>query len=285
VGRRLGHGIQRLAHQHGVALGHQGRDRLVAGPRGVGQHGPALGLGHPCRFDDGIVVAAVHPDDPGAEALDRRHAFVADAAVHEDRRLGADQLGALGHRSPVVAVGGAGERHRGGHSTDGVGLEIADVNRVTQTTGRLLEHQAGHDVGPAQRLEAAEPQPVSLVLDEHRSHPELVGEAVEAVQRRGVVVLAVRQVGDRLVGPGGTQRGHILGQRRPAVGWHRVGGVHRWSCQLDATSMRGRLPSRRSISSSSWVASVRLSSAVTGVPARLWRWAGSSTLSYSRCSS
>ncbi len=71
------------------------------------------------------------------------YAAGADAAMDEDRRSGADQLGALGDRAAVIAVGGAGEGHAGGDRCDLGGVQVGDVDLAGQACGRPLPAPAG----------------------------------------------------------------------------------------------------------------------------------------------
>ena len=114
MGRRSRQMAQRLAHDHRIALHDQAGNALIARPGCVGDDGPAPLGRDPRGLRDRIVVAAGDADHLGAEAGDRRDALVADAAMDEDHRPGADQLRALRHRAAMIAVGRAGEGHAGG---------------------------------------------------------------------------------------------------------------------------------------------------------------------------
>lgn len=54
----------------------------------------------------------------GPVSGDGCHAFIADPGVLEDGCLGTDELRALGHRTSMVPVSGAGHRHSGRHATN-----------------------------------------------------------------------------------------------------------------------------------------------------------------------
>ena len=64
--------------------------------------------------------------------------------------------------------------------------------RPSALLGRL-EHQPDDGIGAAERLEAAEPEPKTLVLEVDRADAELLGERRQGAQRRRPVVRPMRQ--------------------------------------------------------------------------------------------
>ena len=200
MGRRLGKLAQGLAHHGGVALHHQPGNALVARPGRVGDDSPALLGRDACGLGDRVVIGALDPDHLGAEAGDGRHALVADAGVHEDGSLGADELRALRDRASVIAVGGTGDRHPGRDGANLGRVQFGDVDRASELAAGFLQHEPDDRVGAAQRLEAAEPEPEALVLDMDRADAEFGGQGRQGVQGRRRMVVAVGEVPLDLLG-------------------------------------------------------------------------------------
>ncbi len=95
-------------------------------------------------------------------------------------------------------------------------IQFRYIHGPAEPLSRLLQHQPDDGIGAAQRLEAAEPEPQTLILDVQRADAEFGRQRRQGMQRRLGMVLAMAEKALGLVGPGKAER-----QRRrppPAAG-------------------------------------------------------------------
>ena len=134
------------------------RERARSPATTVGDNGPAALGADARRFRHRVIIGTRDADHFGAEARYRRHAILAHAGMDEDRGPRSDQLRALRHRTPVIAVGRAGRSSRLPPRELGPDSPSRPTGRADRRSG-LLQHQSHHRVGAAERLEAAEAEP------------------------------------------------------------------------------------------------------------------------------
>lgn len=97
-------------------------------PRGVGDDCPAIFRGDTRRLGDRVITVAIDADRLCPEAGDRFYTFVADAGMHEYHCFRADEFGPLRHRTAVIAISGATERHLRCYRLNRRHMEFGDVN-------------------------------------------------------------------------------------------------------------------------------------------------------------
>ncbi|MNV54068.1 hypothetical protein D3C71_1462390 [compost metagenome] len=179
---------QGLVGHHRVSLHHVLGHFHVAGIGGVGHHiasKPRRVLG---GLADGIVVVAGGAHHLCAVLLDRPLAAFADGRMDIDHALAAKALRAPGHRTAMIAVGRAGHRHGLRQFPVTAGQQIVDRQVVAPQPGRELAQQLAADrVGPAQRLEAAQPEAAAFVLVADGRHAGLARQTGQVAQRRGLI--------------------------------------------------------------------------------------------------
>ena len=95
--------FQGFPQEDRVTLHHEHRHALVSGLRSLG---------------DGVVIIALHPDNPCATGRHGADPGRTNMGVHKDGGLGADELCAGRDREAVVAIGRAGPGHRGRSAPD-----------------------------------------------------------------------------------------------------------------------------------------------------------------------
>src|SRR5262249_56608874 len=109
MGRKRGALLERLLDHQAVALHHIARDIGIAFVGGVGDHVPAVCGGIGDGVPHGVVEGSFHAANLCAVGGDRTATALAYCPVHVDDAAAAEGLCAPGHRSAVIAVGGAGD--------------------------------------------------------------------------------------------------------------------------------------------------------------------------------
>ena len=202
VRRRLEQRVQRLADRRRIALHHRQRDRFIAFPRGVGDHGPAFPRGGLGRDAHGIVIAAGDAAHIGAEGGHRVGPRLRDAGMDEDHRRAAGRSGAPGDRAAMIAVGGAGDGHARSDSADIGRGEVGRRELAAELALGFGEHQRGDRIGAAQRLEAAQAEPLAFVLDMDQRNTVFRGKRRQRDQRRRPIGVERLQIGGDRCPPG-----------------------------------------------------------------------------------
>ena len=211
AGRRPGPLVHRFIGHHPVALHDVARHLGIAVPRGVGDHEPAIGLRDGGSFAHGIIVSAGDHADLRAVMGDGVDAALADAFMHENHAGGAEALRAPGDRAAVIAVGGTGEGDAGGGGAETPGDEVGGAGIGGDAApGQFIGQHHPNRIGPAQRLETAEPEAAGFIFDAQS------GDADFRSQRR-----QIPQRGDGIAGPGGD---FGFGAAEPAFGQHHGAG-------------------------------------------------------------
>src|SRR5690606_19180116 len=94
----------------------------------------------------------------------------------------------------MVAVCRAGHGHARGDIANLRAPEVGEVERASEPALSLLQKNAGNGIGAAKRLEAAEPQATSFILDMEGAHPQGIGQGRQAMERGRRVLLPMGEV-------------------------------------------------------------------------------------------
>ena len=115
-------------------------------------------------------------------------------SVNVTRSIFADQPYTLIYPEGMVAVGGAGKGHSGRDRTNLWRGQVGLVECPSEPLARRLQHEARHGIGAAERLEAAEAEPLAFVLEMQRADAERRSEIGQGPQRRRHMLGAAGEV-------------------------------------------------------------------------------------------
>jgi hypothetical protein len=109
-------------------------------------------------------------------------------------------------------------------------MQFLDIDGAAVALRRLFEHEPYDGIGTAQRLEAAEAEPLTLILHRELADAELGSESGEEMERRDCVILPVGQEALDLVRSGDAKRFRVDSGELPAMIRVLVEKEHRRPC-------------------------------------------------------
>ena len=104
--------IENLIDQDRIALHDIAADLRafrIIGCDDIGDQHPALKIGRPFRFGDGVIIGSLDPDNRGTEPFDMSHTLFAHLGMQEYFALGADETGTGSDGAAVIAIGRAAD--------------------------------------------------------------------------------------------------------------------------------------------------------------------------------
>ena len=178
---------QRLHGKRGIALDDPCRDVLIAVPRRVLHHDPAVFASHLPREAHRVVVIEIRDAGFRAVAADILQPRRIGPLGHVDDGLLAELLRRPRYRPAVVAVRGGYEGNGPEPLAHGGGTEIGG-RQIVNGFSEPFRKVTAHRIGSAKHLEGIEPETFRFVLGPDVPEAERGGQIRQRDERRGRVL-------------------------------------------------------------------------------------------------